>query len=609
MFISTGKINGVPYLRVMEGYTVKGEKGTHSQSRQVLNLGPLEKYDDGQPDFISRLRASFKAGSPLIKELEPYSQAPKETQDYIELKNLSSFILEPIFNQLGIRDVLTKYKSNSKISYDLNGLTKLLVFGRLLDPNSKLKTFEQNENYFAQPANEAHLSDVYKALDVLDLLSSKIQTRMNTKITKGSVGRETSHVFYDVTNYFYETADNDEDQVDEVTGEVIKAGFRKRGVSKEHRPQPLTQMGLFIDDNGLPISYKLFPGNCTDQTTFRPALRETIDNYKLGRVIVVADRGLNNDKNIAHLLQKGNGYVISKSLKKNKPEVRQWILDQEGYCDEEGQAVTDEANFKVKSRIVEREITDEKGQRLLIKEKQVVYWSKAHYLREAHQNKVFLKYLDSVIDFPDKIKDKQAKIEHYLKTSHVDQATGEIVKVKKVRTVDEQKVQEFVDLMGYYLITTSEVSLSNSKIIGIYHGLSRIEDSFRITKSTLEGRPIFVRSAEHINAHFLICFIALTMLRLLQYKVLSGQKLDTKVKLKKERGEQWWTSGMTAEEITKMFKAWSLTKMSKSEYKLNQPTAALKLLGNILGLELAPIAPDPEQINKLKSTLSKIDFV
>jgi transposase len=615
MFISAAKLHGEPSLRLMEGYTVRDERGTYSQSKQVLYLGPLSKYDDGKPDYVQRLRDSFKSGEPLIPELKPYV-TPDEVEDYseyVKLQNISDFILEPMFEQLGIGDVLREAKSESKTKYDLVGLTKLLTYERILQPASKLATFSNNSRYLNPPAKSGNIQDIYKALDVLNKHSQKIQARMNTKISNGITKRNTSHVFYDVTNYYYETQYNDEDVTVEVDGQkvVIREGARKRGVSKENRNQPLTQMGLFIDDKGIPISFKTFPGNHIDQTTMRPTMRESIDNYDLGRVIVVADRGLHSGKNIAHLVKNGNGYVISKSIKKSTKEVREWVKNPNKYYDGNSNLVgaDDDVNFKVKSRTVEVTVRDDEDKEYVFMEKQVAYWSKAHYLREAQQNKKFMEYLDSVIAFPDKIKDRQSKAEYFLKTTTIDRATGKIVKVKNIREVDIKKVQEFVDLMGYYLITTSETKMPNAKVINTYHGLSRIEDSFRITKSDLEGRPVHVRLEQHIHAHFLVCFIALTIIRLLQHKALKHYNIGSKVKTKKNKDEKWWESGITARDLAKALNTWSVDHVNKYRYKFNEPTDTMQKLGEILGVDLFPTKPSQQDINKLKKGLQKVKFV
>ncbi|NSW93004.1 MAG: transposase, partial [Firmicutes bacterium] len=323
---------------------IRAEEGNTSKCRRhvVRNIGPLSRFDDGKPDYLKRLRQSFKDGRPIIESLKDLVEnKPTRKRIVVEYdidnpddcicdpKNIGYFLLDGLYDALGIYDVLNKHKSQTKIEYDLNGLAKLLVFGRVLWPDSKFETFEGRDNYRFPVTSSDNLYEIYRALDCLDEESEAIQKRMNTKIS-GAIGRNTEVCFYDVTNFYFEISDNDADMLD-ANGKVIQEGTRKKGPSKEKRGEPIVQMGLFIDDNGIPIAYRLFPGNHTDQTTLRPALKKSIDKMKFGRVIIVADGGLNSGPNIGHILDEGNGYILSKSTKKSAKDVKKWILDEEGY--------------------------------------------------------------------------------------------------------------------------------------------------------------------------------------------------------------------------------------------------------------------------------------
>jgi transposase len=275
-------------------------------------------------------------------------------------------------------------------------------------------------------------------------------------------------------------------------------------------------------------------------------------------VIIVADGGLNSDKNIAHILSSGNGYILSRSTKKSDRNVKKWILDEEGYEWNENRT------FKVKSIIRERVIKDEAGKKAVIREKLIGYWSKKHYDREVHENEKFIEYLNRVIANPDKLKDKPRKIEQFLIKQSVDKNTGETVDTHTKLILDTDRIHEYMDLLGYYTIMTSELGKTDREVIEKYHGLSRIEDSFRITKRDLEGRPVFVRTPEHINAHFLICFIALVMIRVIQYRILKRQGKDT-------LNLDGWESGVTAERIQSALAFWQADSLPNGSYRLTKP--------------------------------------
>ena len=600
MHIECWKSGRAPYLRVVERYSVIEDGVTKNKTRTVRSLGPLTRFDDGKPDFIGRLRSSFRSGHPIIPELNDLvcETAPaakvrfeidpaNEDECYCNPKNIGYFLLDGLYDSLGIYDVLNLHKSRRKLGYDLNGLAKLLIFGRVLEPDSKLGTFESRGRYLFDIVSSETLIDIYRALDSLHEKADSIQKRMNLKISE-SVGRNTEMCFYDVTNYYFEIGENDGDTVDS-DGGLIQKGLRKKGVSKEKRGEPIVQMGLFIDDNGIPIAYRLFPGNNTDQTTLRPALKKTIDDMKLGRVIVVADGGLNSGPNISHLLDHGNGYILSKSTKKSDKEVKAWMLDEDGY--EWNQNRT----FKVKSIIRNRKIKDADGKLREITEKLICYWSKKHYDRELHENKKFIEYLNSVIENPDKLKDKQKKIEKFLVEQQVDRETGEVLDARKHLSIDRRKVQEYLDLLGYYTIMTSETDKSDREIINKYHGLSRIEDSFRITKSNLEGRPVFVHTPEHINAHFLICFIALTMIRLIQYRILKSQNKDT-------LNLDGWESGLSADRVQTALDSWVADSLPGGYFRTSKPSDDLALILDAFSIDKRLSLPSVSDLRKLKFT-------
>jgi transposase len=352
-------------------------------------------------------------------------------------------------------------------------------------------------------------------------------------------------------------------------------------------------MGLFIDDNGLPIAYRLFPGNNTDQTTLRPALEESIDKMGFGKVIIVADGGLNNEPNIAYILSKGNGYIVSKSTKKSDKNVKKWILEEEGY------AWNEKRTFKVKSMIRRRKIKDANGNRMEITEKLVCFWSKKHYDREMKENAKFVEYLESVTRNPDKLKDKPRKIEKFLKKTEIVKGTGEVVKTVTRLSIDEKKVREYLNLLGYYTLMTSETQKTEQEIINKYHGLSRIEDSFRITKSDLEGRPVYVRTAEHINAHFLICFIALTMIRLIQYRVLKFQGKST-------RNDDGWESGITADRIKEALGSFQADALPGGYHRMTRPNDDMRLILESMGLDADLRLPTVPELRRLKLSFDRI---
>ena len=559
------KNNGVPYLRLAESRYDKKKK--HQKKIIIKNLGPLSKFDDGKPDFLKRFREKFKNGEIDFdgityqnKVLPRYSyefefNMNNPLSNSITFKNIGYKFLESVYEDLGISQAIRLLKSRTKIEYDIDGILKMLVFNRILDPKSKKKCFEDKNLFYGQITTTDDINHIYKALDFLSMHSKKIQNRMNTRIKNSSIGRVTDLTYYDVTNYYFETMYGDDDvyELDEnneiVKDEngnpvIVKKGFRKKGVSKEGKKEPIVQMGLFIDNNGIPASHKLFPGNTQDKTTFKNVLENDIDDMDLGRIVVVADNGMNTQENKYLIVEKGNGYIVSKSVKKKKKKMGPWALDNTDYT--EIKNTFGEVVFKYKSRINEIELTykneDGTKSKKKVKEKEIIYWSKKHYEKEVNQNKKFIEYLESCKEHPDKLKDKERKSQQFIKTVDIDKETGEVIHPEKVIVFLDEKLKKYKETMGFYSIVTSEIEENDKEIINRYHGLSRIEDSFRIIKSDLEGRPIYVWTEEHIKAHFLICFIALTIIRIIQYKILKYENKPT-------LNVDGWEQGITAEKL------------------------------------------------------------
>ena len=567
MHIELFTVRNRPYLRLVESRRRMSRNGKPiSGKRLVLSLGPLAKHDDGKPGYLDRLRQSFREGKPLIEALGPYvGDAPREEWDIKfrdgddgcngEPKRLAACVLDPVFSALGLDQLFASVKHASKIRYDLQGLVRLLVYGRILEPASKCATMEQNGTYHEPLVSSDNPDNVYDALTVIDENAEKVFRRMNTCIKRG-IGRNPSLVFYDVTNFYFEIAEADEDVLDE-SGNVVEKGLRKFGVSKENRKQPIVQIGLFMDDNGIPVSFEMFPGNTLDHHTLRPAMERTVDGFGLGRFVLVADRGMYSAPNMCHVTDAGNGYIVSKSLRKSTAATRRWAVSPEGYT-----VVSD--RFRRKSRTVQREVTlvkkDKDGketrERRKFTEKEVVYWSEAFYRREMHEHKSFLDFVERLRANPAgfRVSAAQSKsLKKFLKDEYLNKKTNEVVDGRKlVAMIDEDKLNEFNELMGYYMIATSELDTPDQEIIDKYHGLTQIEDQFREMKGTLEARPVFVNTPGHVHAHLLVCFIALTMMRLVQRRIAMAEPRPD------AGGDLRWSYGMSGERLSKALREWQV---------------------------------------------------
>ena len=602
MHIEAANNNGTKYLKLARCHRGTNSKGRRTIIKQtVLNIGPLSKYDDGKPGYLDRLRRSFRDGTPLIPALAPYVGGAAAKTHVIryrdgdpacegETKRLAACILDPVFSALGLDQLLASVKHASKIRYDLQGIVRLLVYGRILEPASKCATMDQNGKYFEPLVGSSNPDNVYDALTVIDENAEKIFRRMNTCVKRG-IGRNPSTVFYDVTNFFFEIGEADEDEVDG-DGNVVRPGLRKFGVSKENRRQPIVQIGLFMDDNGIPISFGMFPGNTLDHHTLRPAMRESVDTFGLGRFMLVADRGMYSGTNMCHVTDAGNGYIVSKSLRKSSAAERRWAVSPEGYT-----TVSD--RFRFKSRTVVRTVTDEKGRRRRVTEKVVVYWSRAFYDRDVSEHRKFLDFIERLRANPAGFRASAAQsrsLKRFLKKDVVNSKNGEVLDgTKLVAMIDDDKLNEFNELMGYYQIATSELEMDDRAVIGKYHGLTQIEDQFREMKGTLEARPVFVNTPGHIHAHLMVCFIALTMMRLIQRKIAAAET-------KKDDGDLKWSYGMPGARLSSALREWQVLRHPDGLCQMvNSSGEDIRRVLAALGMNLKPAIYTEGGLAALKS--------
>lgn len=503
--------NGRVYLTLMSSYRKDGK----TLKKTVESLGYLDELEARYDDPIAHFRAVCEernAEERASRQAVPIELHPMEKIDKRAAgrKNVGSAALLAVYNAMGVEQALRNAARGKRLGFDLNAVMRLLVCERVLSPGSKLAAFKNKDRYFFR--SEFGLHDVYRALTELAPLKGRVVSAVNRHVD--SLGaRDTAHVFYDVTNYYFE-CDPDGDAISE--DGAVEPGLRKHGCSKEHRPNPIVQMGLLQDGNGVPIGYELFPGNTNDCSTMLDVLSGMKRDYGVERVIAVADKGLNTATNIAACVGRGDGFVYSQSIRgtKSPAGLRDWATSEKGYR-EAGEG------FRIKSRqdtkVISVEGPDGKGVDVEVPVKVVAFWSLKYQRRARALRAKTVEEAQRLAGSP------AAYGAHasygagkYVKETPIDPATGEVGKT--VLSFDEGRLAEDEACDGYYCIVTSETGMADEDVIDVYRGLWRIEESFRVAKSDLETRPVYVRSREHIEAHFLTCYVALCVLRLLQLR-------------------------------------------------------------------------------------------
>lgn len=498
---SKGRIN----LAIVDGYYDKVTKKTkHKVVESLGYLDELEKqYSDPIAYFTQRAKQLTKEKNEKNAPINfTFYDSDRLCTSDAYRKNFGYAALSKIYHELGINTFLINRQRHSREEYDANTIMKMLVYSRLLTPASKKSSFDNREMFFEK--TEYSLDDVYRCLSLFHKHKENLQIWMNDKI-KENYGRDTSLIYYDVTNYYFES-DTQND-------------FTCKGVSKEHRPNPIVQMGLFMDNNGLPITYELFAGNTNDCLTYRPNFGRIKKEFELGRVISVADKGMTTGDNIWYTINTPtkDGYVFSMSVRGADKEMKAYVLKDEGY-----EWLGTE--YKRKSRRCPRtiQVTSQNGKKLkkTVHEKQVVFWSEKYAKRaKADRAATLAKAQDLAKNPGSYTKATSYGAAKYVKKIDYDKESGEILTASSVLEINEEKLRQEEALDGYYVLLTSEMDKKDDEIIDIYRGLWRIEESFKVTKSELEARPVFVWTREHIEAHFLTCFVALTIARILEMKL------------------------------------------------------------------------------------------
>jgi len=510
----TGRI----HLSIVDSYYDRDKKMSRQFTVEKIGyLDVMEKeHDDPIAHFTKRVevlkaeKAAKKA--PVVIEFDPGETIDKNS---VYRKNFGYAVISRVYHELGIHTYLINKQRHSKEEYSANNIMKLLVNTRIISPSSKKKSFEEKERYFEN--SDFSLDDVYRCLSLFARNKNELLKRLHDNVAS-LYGRDTGQVYYDVTNYHFEI-DGPVGYVRKKKGEEMRVpdDLRKKGVAKNHVPDPIVQMGMFIDNNGFPITFDIFPGNTNDCMTYRPGLKKIKADFGIRRSVVVADKGINTSDNIWYTLSAKDGYVFSKSIRGASAEFKRYILDEDGY----EWIGTD---YKKKSRRRPRTISvnSVNGKKIdkTVHEKQVVFYSEKYKKRaRAERDLVIAKARDMIANPANYTRATSYGASGYIMNVAFDKDTGEILpEVGKALELDTEKIKEAEKYDGYYMILTSEMHESDERIIEIYRGLWKIEESFRIQKTDLGARPIYVSTKEHIEAHFLTCFISLLILRIIQMK-------------------------------------------------------------------------------------------
>lgn len=523
MRLNIRKLNNYSYYSIIKDYTNMNGKRTTKIFEKLGNQKQVEKRF-GKTDTINKIKEYIdelnneNKEELLKREYNPNKRiAPGIKRQF----NVGYLFLQKLYNQLKINEICKSIQDKYQFHFDLNEILSYLVYARIIYPSSKLETFKQCQNFIQQPKFKLH--DEYRALSYITENMDYIQEQLFNN-SKNILKRNSKVIYYDCTNYFFEIDEEDD--------------LRKYGISKEHKPNPIVGMGLFMDGDGLPLSCNIYPGNMNEQKTLIPEETKIVDNFKLddSKIILCTDAGLASDEIKKYNIKDNRGFVITQSLKKLKEEDKNKVFDK--------------SEWRIPNDLKNTYNLEDIENNDSLKEKyyDTLFYKIIQTETKSVKQDLIVTFCFRYFDYNRNIRNNQ--IERAKKSIESNQVTrkgknqndyrrfiestnstktGEIAENTSY-SINQEIIDEEEKYDGYYALTTNLVGDIN-EIFRIVKGRWEIEESFRIMKSDFLARPVNLSREDRIKAHFMTCFISLFIYRLLEkkldYKYTTPQILDT----------------------------------------------------------------------------------
>lgn len=523
MRLKISKSKNTTLFYIIKDYTRNGKRST----KIVKRIGNLDdvKIMAGNTDYMAWLKDYVKQYNEEHCKSETII-IKKNNKKLISMNNKISFnvgylFLKKLYNQLKLNNICYEIQDKYKFQFDLNEILSYLVYARIIYPSSKLETFRQCQNFIEQPKFKLH--DEYRALNYIAENMDFIQEQLFNN-SKDIIKRNSSIIYYDCTNYFFEI-DNEDD-------------IRKYGISKEHRPNPIVGMGLFMDGDGLPLSCNIYPGNQNEQKTLIPEETKIINNFKLDdtKMVLCTDAGLASDEIKKFNVKDNRGFVITQSLKKLKDEYKIQVFDKNDW-----RIPNDLKNVYNLENIINDESLKEKYYDTLfykviptetksVKQDLIVTFSFKYfdYNRNIRNNQI--ERAKKSIETNNVTRKGKNQNDYRRFIDSINSTDNGEIAENSSYSIDEGLIKEEEKYDGYYALTTNLIGDIN-QILKIVKGRWEIEESFRIMKSDFLARPVNLSREDRIKAHFMTCFISLFIYRLLEkklnYKFTTSQILET----------------------------------------------------------------------------------
>lgn len=494
-YLKKTKLKGRTYLSIDESFYSHEKKGTAHKCYR--SLGSVETWiEKGIDDPISHFQKEVDA-----LNQEKADAGIRKISDISPVRYLGYFPIKSILEKMQVKKYVDYFKLTNDFNYDLYELLSSLIYARSVHPCSKYKTFHE---VLPNLYDTVHYS-YDQLLDGLSFLGNDYEkfVEIFTVQTNRVFGLDTSKTYFDCTNFYFEI-DREDD-------------FRRKGPSKENKKEPIIGLGLLLDSHQIPIGMKMYPGNESE----KPVLRDVIDQLKsqnnvTGKTIHVADKGLNCAQNIAFSRKNGDGYLFSKSVKGLPETEKTWVLLENGFTDikdKKGKLL-----YRYKSCIDEFPYkVEHEGKEYIVKlrEKRLLTYNPSLASKKRYE-------INRMVEKAKSLTASQAKRTEYGEAGKYVSFTDKKGNKASV-TIDQEAIDKDLKFAGYNLLVTSETEMKDTDIYNTYHNLWRIEESFKIMKSDLDARPVFLQREDTIKGHFLICYLTVLLERLFQFKVLGNE--------------------------------------------------------------------------------------
>jgi len=503
MRLSLVKSKNTTQFYIIQSYRDENGKNTSKIIEKLGNEQEVIKKANGEDPIVWAKKYIEKKNKEAKENKATYYEKLVEgitLDNKQKIFNIGYLFLKNIYYKLGLNDICKDISNRYRIKYDLNAILSNLIYTRIIEPSSKLSSFEASKKFLEQPNYELH--DIYRALEIISKETDFIEAEVY-KNSLNVVNRNTEILYYDCTNYFFEIEQAE--------------GLKQYGLSKENRPNPIVQMGLFMDGNGFPLAFNINSGNTNEQTTLKPLEKQIMKDFEVSKFVVCTDAGLASTDNRKFNTVQERSYIVTQSLKKIKRHLKEWALSPEGWHTLNSDKkinlndIDQEKNYE-EIYYKERWINEDGLEQRLI----ISYSPKyAAYQKSIRDRQI--ERAQNLINSPSKLsKKRQDDPKRFITASSITN-DGEIA-IKRVLSLNTSAIEKEAQYDGFYAVcTTLEDDIS--EIIKVNKRRWEIEESFRILKTDFKARPVYLKRDDRIKAHFTTCFLSLLIYRILENKL------------------------------------------------------------------------------------------